>query len=164
MTHSLPPKAKKACIMTIVLANAAIIAASLFALLSQGCLIPGGSEACNTDSDDCPVMASDLDGTWCDSHSPQTCLTVFQYPAGARYALTIGQCLEQGELTGGLEFDPDTDSRVCLPGFGYDLWCALSASFTNHGLYLYDISQCQGQVCDENAFVYANDLDLSYVR
>lgn len=154
----------------IIAANLATLAAALL----SGCAIPGGSDACDTSTDDCLVTANDLEGTWCNQRSPQTCLTVIQpysYANDAptqntRYELTIGLCTERGTLTGGLEFNPDTASRVCLPGFTYGLWSAASASFTSHGLYLYDIDQCQpapgSNVCDEAAFVYANDLDLTY--
>lgn len=146
----------------ILAANIAILAAALI----SGCQIPGGSEACDTSTDDCLVTANDLEGTWCNQRSPQTCLTVDQTSAQVRYTLTIGLCTERGTLTGGLEFNPDTSSRVCLPGFTYDLWSAASASFTSYGLYLYDIIQCQpapgSNVCDDAAMVYANDLDLTY--
>lgn len=152
---------------TIILSSAGIIALSLL----SGCLIPGGS--CETDkvhyggSPDCEplVTSNDLEGTWCNQRSPQTCLTVDQrsYPQ-TRYTLTIGLCTERGSLTGGLEFSPDTTSQVCLPGFINGLWSSASATFTNHGLYLYDIDQCQGSVCGpgDTGFVYANDLDLAY--
>jgi hypothetical protein len=147
----------------IIAANIATIAASL--LLSSGCQIPGGS--CDTETDDCLITANDLEGTWCDSRSEQTCLTVSQSRRGTRYTLTIGLCTERGRLSGGLEFNPDTDSRVCLPGFNHNLWSASSASFTSYGLYLYDISQCwHPSYCDgtSETMVWANDLDLSYVR
>jgi hypothetical protein len=158
--------------MTITFSNAVIIACTLLSASTQACLIPGGSDDCDTSTDDCLVTANDLEGTWCNQRSPQTCLTVIQpysyandaLTSGTRYVLTVGLCLERGRLTGGLEFSPDTDSRMCLPGFEYGLWSAASVSFTSVGLYLYDINQCQGQVCDEDAFVYANDMDLSYVR
>lgn len=156
--------------MAIILSNAAIIAIGALALLSGGCLIPGGSDDCEhpaQSQDGRPacykgIVASELDGTWCNQRSPQTCLTVDQtsYPR-TRYTLTIGLCTERGSLTGGLEFDPDTDSRVCLPGFTSGLWSAAEASFNNTGIYLYDINQSDGT---EAGTVYANDLDLSYVR
>lgn len=150
-----PTKFEEICMYTIIASAAALLALTL-----SGCQIAGGS--CDTETDDCPVTANDLEGTWCDSRSPQTCLTVDQSQPTVRYTLTIGTCTERGSLTGGLEFNPDTGSRVCLPGFTYGLWSAASASFTSTGLYLYDIDQCQRQVCDESAFVYANDLDLTY--
>jgi hypothetical protein len=157
--------------MTITFSSLAIIALTLL----SGCLIPGGSQACDTETDDCPIMSSDLEGTWCNQRSEQTCLTVIQPysystdapTAGTRYILTVGLCTERGILTGGLEFNPDTSSRMCLPGFTYGLWSAASASFNSTGLYLYDISQCfHPEYCDgtTETTVYANDLDLSYVR
>lgn len=138
--------------MTIILSNAALLALTLL----SGCLIPGGT-----------VSSNDLEGTWCNQQANQTCLTIDQTATQARYTLTVGLCTERGSLSGSLEFSPDTTSRTCLPGFTYGLWSA-SASFTSTGLLLESISQCQpapgSNVCDESAFVYADDLDLSHVR
>lgn len=157
-----PTKIEKVCMSIIIVSFATIIGLTLL----SGCAIPGGSDTCDTSTDDCLVTANDLEGTWCNQRSEQTCLTVDQTQSGARYTLTVGLCTERGTLTGGLEFNPDTTSRVCLPGFTYGLWSAASASFTATGLYLYDIDQCQpapgSNVCDDAAFVYANDLDLTY--
>lgn len=160
------PMTQRLCIFTILASNAAIVALGLL----SGCAIPGGSD-CSVHYDGTPdcdpvVTANDLEGTWCNTRSPQTCLTVDQtsYPT-TRYTLTIGLCTERGTLTGGLEFNPDTGSRMCLPGFTYGLWSAAEASFNDTGIYLYDISQCfHPSYCDGTAetMVWANDLDLEY--
>lgn len=152
--HSLPPKAKSACIATIVLANAAIVALGALSLLSGGCTLP-------VDSEPGPVEHWELEGTWCDTRSPQTCLTVRHGTDDpfARYELTVGLCSETGRLTGGLEFSPDTSSRICLPGFTYGLWSA-AAAWTPTGLTL-EPNQSDGTT---EGTVYHPTLELDYVR
>lgn len=60
-------------------------------------------------------MSYDLDGTWCTTSTPdEICLTVRQTSATARYWFSTPTCQETGYLTGGLEFTPDTTSRLCL--------------------------------------------------
>lgn len=153
-------------IRTILATAAFIVSAHLY----TGCTpnktcapLPDGTEDCSP-----VVMHNELDGTWCNQRSPQVCLTVDSHssslaPQTSRYVLTIGLCTETGTLTGGLEFDPDTASRVCIPGFTHDLWSAASTTQTSYGIYLYDISQCQDSTCDDTTIAYTNDLDLSYM-
>lgn len=71
------------------------------------CEIPGGTG-------DGSLEHWELDGgMWCTTAVPvETCLSVND----GRYLLERGLCVERGRVNGGLEFSPDTDSRVCMPG------------------------------------------------
>jgi hypothetical protein len=81
-----------------------------------------------------PLMAYELDGVWCDRESPQTCLSVIPSSPAAHYVWQVGLCFETGRLTGGLEFTPATDSRLCLaPDYG--LYSA-SGKWTTTGIRL----------------------------
>lgn len=70
---------------------------------------------------DHPIMHYELDGKWCSPATPlQYCLEVFsQQNSGLPYdsyiwSITGSSCVETGKLTGGLEFTPDTASRLCV--------------------------------------------------
>ena len=88
-----------------------------------------------------PVMAYELQGKWCTTvgtdhmTGSEVCLTVDEPRGFIPYTWTIngGQCVENGRLTGGLEFTPDTDSQLCLaPEFGpYFAVCEWSATGLN---------------------------------
>jgi hypothetical protein len=100
-------KTDRLCLRTII-GGALLIAASPY---TTGCL--------PALADDPPVMAYELDGTWCTFALPvQTCLTVRSAQSTglptARYWFTQPTCQETGDLTGGLEFSPDTASRLCI--------------------------------------------------
>jgi hypothetical protein len=87
---------------------------------------------------DGPIMAYELHGTWCNQDSERVCLTVsLPQDTGlptSRYVWAVGTCIETGKLTGGLEFQPDTNSRLCLAP-EYDLYSA-GAEWTGSGLKL----------------------------
>lgn len=89
----------------------AYIIATLLAL-STGCL---------SAEDTGPVLWSELEGQWCsDATAPlgTTCLEVrLDTSYNSRYIWTThtpSNCTETGVLTGGLEFSPDTATRLCL--------------------------------------------------
>lgn len=86
-------------------------------ILLAGC---SASPWANEDGASGPVMSYELDGTWCTTATPdEICLTVRQTDATARYWFTLPTCQETGYLAGGLEFTPDTTSRLCLaPEYG----------------------------------------------
>jgi hypothetical protein len=67
---------------------------------------------------DGPVQSYELDGSWCTNDGSQVCLTVRSSQSTglpeARYWWSKPGCQETGDLTGGLEFTPDTDSRLCI--------------------------------------------------
>lgn len=95
------------CLRTIIGA-ALLLAASPY---TTGCL--------PSLANDPPVMSYELDGTWCSTATPvETCLTARStHSTGlpmARYWWTQPTCQETGTLSGGLEFSPDTTSRLCL--------------------------------------------------
>lgn len=88
---------------------------------------------------DGPVQAYELHGTWCSKALPeQICLiadvTTGTYIWYAGNDLGDANCSETGRLTGGLEFWPDTDSRLCLAP-EYDIYGA-AGEWTATGLRL----------------------------
>lgn len=86
--------------------SALIVGALLFQLTHCGPFAP---------SDNRPVMAYELDGTYCTTATPdEICLTVRQTATFTRYWWSTPTCQETGTLTGGLEFWPDTASRLCM--------------------------------------------------
>jgi hypothetical protein len=112
-----------------------LLAYAIAAAMSQGCSGEPG-----------PVMAYELYGTWCTFAEPdETCLLVDNGPMDrgsgeitymwyVGYTLGNARCFEAGVLTGGLEFTPDTDSRLCLaPEYG--LYSA-GGEWTGYGLRL----------------------------
>ncbi len=79
-----------------------------------------------------PIESYELDGTWCNTAPNRTCLTVDQSSYPSHYTWQQGTCTEHGILTGGLEFTPATDSRLCLAP-EYDLYSA-GAQWTATGI------------------------------
>jgi hypothetical protein len=86
-----------------------------------------GSDAC-----DSPVLASELDGTWCNADQT-VCLTTTLSPA--TYTWNNETCLEAGHLSGGLEFTPDYRSGRCF-GLTSDLYSA-SVDWTDTGIRVF---------------------------
>lgn len=124
----------------MVLTNAAILAAILLS-------------GCSAATSDGPLMHYELDGTWCTSAAPvETCLTVIHPtdspPASSYYVLSRGLCYEQGHLTGGLEFTPDTTSRLCLPNITSHSLYSASGEWTATGIRL-AIDQSDGRQTSE---------------
>lgn len=117
-------------------------------------------------SDPLPVMSYELDGTWCTTATPdEICLTVRNsHPdmpgSSARYFWSSSTCQEIGTLTGGLEFWPDTASRLCLAP-EYDIYSA-SAQFTPAGLRI-ELDQASNNVRASTRDYPRLTLDMRYV-
>lgn len=98
-------------------------------------------------------MSYELDGVWCTPATPdEICLIVNSSQAtglpNARYTWETPGCRENGTLTGGLEFDPDTASRLCLAP-GYSLYSA-AAQWAASGLQMTMIDGNPGLSLDLN--------------
>lgn len=130
-----------------------LIASILSALAVSGCTLEPCDNPDSDGSNSCepPVKAINIEGTYCTDANPQEiCLTVIQpysnvpnAPARTRYLLSNGLCFEMGYLDGGIEFTPDTTSRLCMPGVTeYGLYSA-SGDWTATGLRLF-VSQSDG--------------------
>lgn len=110
--------------------------------------------------DDEPVMAYELDGQWCTvGDVPQVCLTVVQAPGHVAYVWQAGLCFEHGRLTGGLEFTPNTDSRLCVaPEF--DLYSATGV-WTGTGLRL-TVDASPGDDRASGLITHSTTYELAY--
>lgn len=123
--------------MKIIVATNLILLA--YALLS----------GCAPAADPGPVMHYELDGTWCSAANPvRTCLHV-QHAANnpasvSRYTWERGLCYEGGTLSGGLEFTPDTTSRLCLPFITRHTLYSAAAEWTATGLEISYLNQSDG--------------------
>ena len=127
-------------------------------------------QACSAPTSPGLAYAYELSGKWCNTEQPQVCLAVMQpdefnaprqvtstpATATAHYVLQVGQCFETGSLIGSLKFDPDTHSRICLPGFTYGPYSA-QTTFTPAGLSLSNINQSDGSRVST-----AGDLELEW--
>lgn len=118
-----------------------ICSVSYFCSLLIGCWLLGCGEctrrwpdgSCASDSG--PVMASELEGSWCeepDSRGAALCLSVQQSLDGrVWYRWGSWQCSESGMLTGGLEFTPVEGS--CISNQFY----SASVDWTNTGIEVF---------------------------
>lgn len=124
-------------IKIIIAANIATLAATLLS-------------GCASQDDTGPLMHYELEGTWCTAADPvETCLTVIHPsnapPTQSYYVIQSGLCFETGRLSGGLEFDPDTKSRLCLPNITRHMLYSAAGEWTATGIRL-EVNQSDGTV------------------
>lgn len=106
-------------LLAIALAPLALTACNGCATLPQAApactaTFSDGSSACDE-----PTMAPELAGTWC--RSDTLCLAVKVGPDAAHYLWTASDCLESGELSGGVEFLPGPTLDVARACFAHSL-------------------------------------------
>lgn len=91
-------------LLSIALASLSLAACASSAPVPQVATACSATFTDDSSACDAPMMAPELAGTWCQADT--LCLAVKIGRDSIRYRWTASDCLEGGELTGGLEFLP----------------------------------------------------------